>query len=159
MSAQPGSLASPVKTVLDNCIALDDLLTEQGGVCVAASVSRCAWLRPPEKQKPSSRNLGNKHVGHNRCHLLSAGCLHLLSWLPRASAPAGEPSCGRRLVSCLSFCSVYCFLRSTPVACRLWPQAVSGLGTFPPTGDTPERSFPAPRDKATAFGRPFRHTI
>lgn len=37
---------------------------------------------------------------------------------------------------------------------QMWPQAVSGLCTFPLTGyDTQERYFLAPRDKATEFGK------
>ena len=45
-AAQQRSLDSLVKVVLDNRIALDYLLAEQGGVCVEASTTCCAWRNP-----------------------------------------------------------------------------------------------------------------
>lgn len=42
-AAQRRSLDSLVKVVLDNRIALDYLLAEQGGVCVEASSTCCTW--------------------------------------------------------------------------------------------------------------------
>lgn len=45
-AAQQRSLDSLVKVVLDNRIALDYLLAEQGGVCVEAGTTCCAWRNP-----------------------------------------------------------------------------------------------------------------
>lgn len=84
IAAQQIAMDSLVKVVLDNCIAIDDIWVEEGGVCVTANTSCHVYINTSHevethlgkmRKEATLLQASRQELGYNFFH-------DVFSWLP-----------------------------------------------------------------------------
>ena len=81
-SAQQWSLNSLATVVLDNHVAHDYLLTEQGGVCTIANTSCCRWINASGEVEIQLYKIKEQAHWLQQISLDNPLSFDLFSWLP-----------------------------------------------------------------------------